>query len=408
LAALAQRLGQPDDVVYTALVRSAAGGAPRVGDTRLLDGDVVLLDDNRVHRSVLATIDPLPAPVPLEAPAVEETSAPSLDSANLIPFRFSEPEGAEYAALPTAPSLDALPGLAAPRSETESSATAVAKSDSWIDSPDMESADRDEQIIAAAASGARAPTADSEPRMPLAASGPSWPNSVHGAAPATTGQHESLLFTADAPTSPPAGIASPDESAAAPPALRTAGVGADLRLLVGLGILGCTGLGAWLWRQVLRTPVETRLQQYRPPVAPATTTAPATSPPAVSKEVAALEDLVSDRLDLTEEALSLPEHIGLHGRAVGQYRQIFHPAHPLPGPHFTAPARSEPTRESVFAGRQESSVNGPAASSLPTYRLDPGPRPGGSRGSTPAPLADDAAGGLLERVLLAMQREGRR
>jgi hypothetical protein len=104
-------------------------------------------------------------------------------------------------------------------------------------------------------------------------------------------------------------------------------------------------------------------------------------------------DLVANQLEIVEEPLELPEHLDLHGKAIGQQRLIIHPAQPLAGPHFMS--NPEPGPETVSA-----SINSPSPAGQALSRS--------RRAASPVSAGPADEPGLLERVLVRMQREGRR
>jgi hypothetical protein len=107
-------------------------------------------------------------------------------------------------------------------------------------------------------------------------------------------------------------------------------------------------------------------------------------PPVVENDD--LAQLIRGELPVLDEPVVLPARVALHGKAVGQKRLVIHPPQSLAGPHFGAAA---PVEEKVAAARDSKPVASAAAP------------------SSTARSSKDAEG-LLDRVLLAMQREGRK
>jgi hypothetical protein len=108
-----------------------------------------------------------------------------------------------------------------------------------------------------------------------------------------------------------------------------------------------------------------------------------------------ISDLVHNRLPIDEEPVELPARRPLHGRAVGESRLVLDAPQPLAGPHFSATSRS---RSAEPVAKQ--------APEIPRESIGEG---GGKAPEAPSRrVAGSTDGGLLERVLLAMDREGRR
>jgi hypothetical protein len=172
---------------------------------------------------------------------------------------------------------------------------------------------------------------------------------------------------------------------------------AQLRNLVILVALGTLGIGiALLW-----VASERRLENVAAPepveLEPVTLPEPAASLSTAGEQSSdSLQTMATDSDDLGElirgelpvqdEPVVLPARVALHGKAVGQKRLVIHPAQGLAGPHFSEPAKAP---EKVPATRHTTPVSRtPAAPSAVRGQNEPE--------------------GLLDRVLLAMQREGRR
>jgi hypothetical protein len=155
----------------------------------------------------------------------------------------------------------------------------------------------------------------------------------------------------------------------------------QIRNLVIFVALGTLGLGvAMLWLASER--------RLRATAAPAPV--PLTPLP-IDAEISAddeLGELIRGELPVEDEPVVLPSRIALHGEPVGQKRLVVHPPQALAGPHFGSPA-STPEK---------------AAAASESRPASPPVRPGSSSSIRSAKDTE----GLLDRVLLAMQREGRR
>ncbi len=114
---------------------------------------------------------------------------------------------------------------------------------------------------------------------------------------------------------------------------------------------------------------------------------PSTAPSAeVPSPIDPLQAIVRGELAIEEEPVVIPAQISLHGEATGQKRLIIHPPQPLAGPHFAA------APSAVTASARTQAMPQPR-------KAAPAPR-------GPVRSQKDTEG-LLDRVLLAMQREGR-
>ena len=166
---------------------------------------------------------------------------------------------------------------------------------------------------------------------------------------------------------------------------RTAAVNEDssIRTLVIFVALGTLGLGiALLWLAS-----ERRFKSVERP-APIPVPFAEQSPVDTPDELA---QLIRGELEIEDEPVVLPSRIALHGQAVGQKRLIVHPPEALAGPHFaSSPAATEKARVT-----QSAIEDGPVRRDSETSV------------KTPVRSARDTEG-LLDRVLLAMQREGRK
>lgn len=186
---------------------------------------------------------------------------------------------------------------------------------------------------------------------------------------------------------------------------------AEVRNLVILIALGTLGVGiALLW-----VASERRLKSVAAPepveLKPAVVAEPAPLPPQVVEQATATEqpriveapkpverpkvvekddlgELIRGELPVQDEPVVLPSRVALHGKAVGQKRLVIHPPQSLAGPHFGEAARSA---EKVSTARETTPVSS---------------APAGVTSSAPVRPAKEIEG-LLDRVLLAMQREGR-
>ncbi|HVJ67268.1 MAG TPA: hypothetical protein VM510_04750 [Caulifigura sp.] len=167
-------------------------------------------------------------------------------------------------------------------------------------------------------------------------------------------------------------------------AVTPAGAGVSIRSLVILLALGTLGLGIGL----LWFASERRLRTFPQPVPVPVPTVDVAETDRDS--MAEFSQLVRGELEVEDEPVVLPAKISLHGQAVGQKRLIIHPPESLAGPHFTKAAASRDA-ETATTSRQIPVTAGSSADVVQT--------PVRSRKDTE---------GLLDRVLLAMQREGRK
>jgi hypothetical protein len=111
-----------------------------------------------------------------------------------------------------------------------------------------------------------------------------------------------------------------------------------------------------------------------------------------------LQRLINNALPIIEEPTLLPDRADFHGEAVGRRRLRLDAEQNLSGPHFAAPQKApQPVAVPETAGtantrpkRDASSVDTPAGD------------------ATASSNRDAAQGGLLDRVLVAMEREKRR
>jgi hypothetical protein len=112
-----------------------------------------------------------------------------------------------------------------------------------------------------------------------------------------------------------------------------------------------------------------------------------------------LDRLIENRLPIIEEVSLLPEDVEYHGEAVGKARIRLDASHPLAGPHFAVAA--EQTLDGAPAVEQTKGSRGQQ------FRIDPvaaeTTRPPRNSGAT----TEQRRTGLLDRVLVAMEREKR-
>jgi len=156
-----------------------------------------------------------------------------------------------------------------------------------------------------------------------------------------------------------------------------------VRGLVILLALGTLGLGVTL----LWLASERRLRTAAAPEPVPVATLPEPDEP-VAEGLDSLQELLRAGASVEDEPVVLPSRISLHGEAVGQKRLIIHPPQALAGPHFGAASTVAAKAESKSAARESEPVSSRAPAS-------------------PVRSAKDTEG-LLDRVLLAMQREERR
>jgi hypothetical protein len=208
----------------------------------------------------------------------------------------------------------------------------------------------------------------------------------------------SVVPPLDARPDPTAVAAVETPVAVSPPALiakvdvASAGDRSDQVLSYALLLAGVLGIGTlYVW---LRREAQLRLNAR---FAEQMALLPIVEPPAeMENEVDNyFAELVGNEIEIIEEPLVLPDQLDLHGKAVGQQRLIIHPAQPLAGPHFTStPA---PVREAVSSS---------AGGKIPSSTREVSPRPTQPVASASSGIECEA--GLLERVLMRMQHEGRR
>jgi hypothetical protein len=111
-----------------------------------------------------------------------------------------------------------------------------------------------------------------------------------------------------------------------------------------------------------------------------------------------LQRLINNALPIIEEPTLLPERADFHGEAVGRRRMRIDAEQNLSGPHFAAPQRAP---QSVAVPEAAGTAN-----TRPKRDVPPVDTPADE---APASSSRDAArGGLLDRVLVAMEREKRR
>jgi hypothetical protein len=355
LSVLLGELRQPASLIETS--RTFLGNGSAVpGNTALIPGAVIILDASRVDRAALANSTRIPAAVPYsEADIAADAPAPlQADAAPL------HDESADVAAVAELPSI-----------------------------PNSEPADVDATI--------------DEPAAPLAETVPA--SLITDIAPPLSERIETPVFTPDVDVistdeakSAVVDIVPPESKIAssqtgtvaaldAPPSIELADRVVSYVLLLA-GIIGISTLYVWLRREAqLRRNARFAEQMAMLPFI---------EPPAAIEVDNFFADLVGNQIEIIEEPLVLPDQLDLHGKAVGQQRLIIHPAQPLAGPHFTStPA---PVRETVTAA-----VGSATPSSAMT---EPPPRP--TRPTTSADSGFECEAGLLERVLMRMQNEGRR
>src|SRR5690606_21190513 len=111
-----------------------------------------------------------------------------------------------------------------------------------------------------------------------------------------------------------------------------------------------------------------------------------------------LNRLINNELPIIEEPTLLPDRAGFHGEAVGRRRLRIDAEQTLSGPHFAVPQQT------------------PRPVAVPETAGTANTRPNREDSSAETPSGDAAAsanrgttqGGLLDRVLVAMEREKRR
>jgi hypothetical protein len=111
-----------------------------------------------------------------------------------------------------------------------------------------------------------------------------------------------------------------------------------------------------------------------------------------------LQRLINNALPIIEEPTLLPEGADFHGEAVGRRRLRIDAEQSLSGPHFAAPQRAP---QSVAVPEAAGTAN-----TRPKREAPPVDTPAGD--ATASSTRDAAQGGLLDRVLVAMERERRR
>jgi hypothetical protein len=112
----------------------------------------------------------------------------------------------------------------------------------------------------------------------------------------------------------------------------------------------------------------------------------------------ALDRLINNALPIIEEPTPLPEGATYHGESVGRRRLRIDAEQTLTGPHFGASQQiSHPGAVPVSAGTATSRSEREDFPTVPTEGQAEAP-----------PQRTNAQGGLLDRVLVAMEREKRR
>ena len=111
-----------------------------------------------------------------------------------------------------------------------------------------------------------------------------------------------------------------------------------------------------------------------------------------------LNRLLANRIPMIEEEVTLPERLSFHGEVVGRRRLRIDARHDVARPHFPAThGDSTAGAEQTAASRQKASATSRVDTTSSMARKDSGQAP---RSTT--------THGLLERVLVAMEREKRR
>ncbi|MBX3443620.1 MAG: hypothetical protein KF774_14530 [Planctomyces sp.] len=407
-----RRWKQPEELLTTARTcfadwrreGRAQSGSRQTGDVRLQAGDVVFLDATLVNRPALDETCGLQAVYRFETPdqpapltTTQEPRSAFLDewATTDLPTIHPQHEHAVPTGLVAAPE-----GAFNVREFLPPSFT----SGPFVAPGDNESLNRDEAaetILDPLATRESAPVGDAE---------------TPAVGPATVSSEESMIAPVAAPTSVQASVetAVASQGTEATRDAATFGMSADaeretavaggldaLRLDVAAGAavestsvmsafamlmagsLGMAIAGVWLVSLVrLRVPRRAAGKPAEDRDIVAETAA---------ADAEAFEDLVDNRLPIIEEPLQLPERLQFYGKAVGQARLIVHAAQPLAGPHFAAPKAAEAPLAVV------------ATAETPVASADANERQPVT-GVTPRSKNE----GLLERVLIAMDREGRR
>lgn len=348
---LMEQLHQSAELVAIVRTRFITGGKA-VGSSPLQPGDVIAIDSSRVNRAALEGSTLIEAAIPLNAPE----AIPASDVVEMEP-----PAIAPLQELPSTPDFAGQPSLPLP-------------GDSTSGDP-FHAVDESVELIAPA------------------------PVVVQDLAPEPPAEHEAALAIPAVPAievPPPAAspVLKKPSVADGIPTGRVAlsverppqgpGVFSAVMLFVGLAGLGVAIAWVTPQRQQLLSRIRNRLLKS-----------------ARSSQGAAVEalsdpfmELVNDRIPIDEEPVIFPDRLELHGTAVGQTRLIIHPAQPLAGPHFAQSAAA--ARETAHV--HEAHLREPKFAESVSR----------SRPESPSRAAAANDGGLLERVLLAMQREGRR
>lgn len=435
-------LQQPAEVAQSVRVIAGRphGGVSREGSVResLADGDVLVFDRRALDMMALArTQSDVRTAFPAAVPLQRQTASPDVDPAGSPAFLDVTPT-LSAAAVPTPPQEPTA------SSETGTPAGLMAAHTGFDGDPrtsdvqsgiDRHIVDREVEPVATGSRGGERPSApvmtsssrpsSSEP-LPTLSLDESAPRVVSVIDPADLVFDDPLSGTvlsdyASLPALPPSTAARSFEPEPLEPTPVPAASAARSGLnpwVIAVGVLGlavmCFGVSV-LWSRIDRAAQS--LQQPIPSVQAAADT--------VSRR-RILNRLISNNLPIIEEYAQLPERMDYHGEELGRRRMMLDQPHDLAGPHFAVAARAGAAdtdrASSVSSVLAESSVDVPVADErtspdsppeeagvAPLFRrVDT--REEGTAGVPESPAADHqrAPSRLLERVLIAMERERRR
>ena len=113
-----------------------------------------------------------------------------------------------------------------------------------------------------------------------------------------------------------------------------------------------------------------------------------------------LNRLIANQIPLIEEEASLPKQLSFHGEVVGRRRLRIDVRHEITGPHYSATTAAE--------GEDTAQATDNQVSASSTYRIDTASSHSSLTSAEAPRPKPDKKHGLLERVLVAMEREKRR
>lgn len=447
LPQLIDSLYQPVDLIRSVRVIRAdysdAGAAFDPQTDPLINGDVIVFDPARIDRWGLARVRRHPSAIPIEAVSVASperlllaTDTPEIDDSAPSPeppLSLDAPENP-----PTADNTETLPGRTefqlptiAPRSRPGLPAPALpepARTDVVIDGPGLPTitgpapaeaipnpplpsesitlpTDLSEVLAAPVSMAEEQPMTDPIPLPTLAPFAPASaePQLAELQPARSFGPTEAAIDLVALQTDP---VSSPPFQDAAPrvpvagshvpkPAERS-----DEAVLVGIGVLVVAVLcvvASLFWFRIDENSGRTGTKQAHESTS---------TPPTGGRRT--LNRLIANSLPVIEEQISLPERVAFHGEAVGRRRIRIDAQHDAAGPHFSSAADAQHAPV-VPAGAAMDDHGGEPATGQ-SVRIDSAQQHPSSSVVENAPHGPkpNTQNGLLERVLVAMEREKRR